>query len=151
MDKAHLLLKQAQTSHRVLHPSNLLYQCHSLNNHQLPLFPSPNTVTTQQEVAQLCVTSQTLPRRKERHDLPSRMQVNSLCQQSISAPEASEHSTTEQRIPKSNNGQGVKSSRKQEGASTSSAPDGRLCFRCKQLGQLKKDCPELPYCSKYRT
>ena len=35
--------------------------------------------------------------------------------------------------------------------STSNAPGGRLCFQCKQLGHLKKDCPELPYCSKCKT
>ena len=33
----------------------------------------------------------------------------------------------------------------------SSAPDGQLCFCCKQPGHLKKDCPEQPYCSKCRT
>ena len=33
----------------------------------------------------------------------------------------------------------------------SSAPDGQLCFCCKQLGHLKKDCPEQLYCSKCRT
>ena len=32
-----------------------------------------------------------------------------------------------------------------------SAPDGQMCFRCKQPRHLKKDCPELPYCSKCHT
>ena len=49
------------------------------------------------------------------------------------------------------NGEGVKNSRKQGTTSTCNAPDGRLCFRCKQPGHLKKDCTELPYCSKCRT
>ena len=33
----------------------------------------------------------------------------------------------------------------------SSTADGRICFRCKKPGHLKKDCPEQPYCSKCRT
>ena len=49
--------------------------------------------------------------------------------------------TPENKVPKSNGGQGVKSS----------TPDGQTCFRCKQPGHLKKDCPELPYCSRCHT
>ena len=29
--------------------------------------------------------------------------------------------------------------------------DERLCFYCNQLGHLKRNCPEIPYCSKCRT
>ena len=78
------------------------------------------------------------------------MQANPLFQHSIPAPEATVPNTPEQRIQKSING-GVKNSRKQATASTSNAPDGRLYFRCKQPGHLKKDCTELPYCSKCKT
>ena len=53
-----------------------------------------------------------------------------------------------QHIPKSVNGERVKSSKQEN---RSSAPDGQLCFCCKQPGHLKKDCPEQPYCSKCRT
>ena len=53
-----------------------------------------------------------------------------------------------QHIPKSVNGEGVKSTKQEN---RSSAPDGQLCFCCKQPGHLKKDCPEQPYCSKCRT
>ena len=35
--------------------------------------------------------------------------------------------------------------------SRSSAPNGRLCFHCKQPGHLKKDCPEQLYCSRCGT
>ena len=49
---------------------------------------------------------------------------------------------------KSVNGEGVKNSRQQ---GKSSAPNECLCYQCKQPGHLKKDCPELPYCSKIRT
>ena len=76
------------------------------------------------------------------------MQANPLSQHSIPAPEATVPSSLEQRIPKPINGEGVKNSRNQVTASTSNAPDGRLCFRCKQPGHLKEDGTELPYCSK---
>ena len=78
------------------------------------------------------------------------MQTNPLSQHFITAPEATMPDTPEEKIPKSHNGEGVKNSRKQVTTSTTNAKDSRLCFRCKQLGHLKKDCPELPYCSTCR-
>ena len=58
--------------------------------------------------------------------------------------------TPEEKVPKSLNG-GVKNSRKQATTSTTNTQDSRLCFRCKQPGHLKKDCPKIPYCSKCKT
>ena len=80
-----------------------------------------------------------------------RTQNNPLSQNSIPAPEATVPDTPEEKIPKSLNGEGVKNTRKQATTSISNTQDSRLCFRCKQLGHLTKDCPELPYCSKCRT
>ena len=94
------------------------------------------------------VTPQTPPIEQQS---PIRMQTNPLSQHFIAAPEATMPNTPEEKIPKLLNGEGVKNSRKQVTTSTTNAQDSRLCFRCKQLGHLKKDCPELPYCSKCRT
>ena len=74
-----------------------------------------------------------------------------MSQNSIPAPEATVPNTPEEKIPKSLNGEGVKNSRKQATPSTTTTQDSQLCFRCKQPGHLKKDCPKLPYCSKCRT
>ena len=79
-----------------------------------------------------------------------RMQTNPLSQNSIAASEATMPDTPEEKVPKSLNGEGVRNSRKQATTSTTNAQDSRLCFRCKQPGHLKKDCLELPYCSKCR-
>ena len=80
-----------------------------------------------------------------------RTQTNPLSQNSIAAPEATVPDTPEEKVPKSLSGEGVKNSRKQATTSTTNTQDSRLCFRCKQPGHLKKDCPKLPYCSKCRT
>ena len=53
-----------------------------------------------------------------------------------------------QHIPKSANGEGVKNSKI---TTRPNATKEQLCFRCKQPGHLKKDCPEQPYCSRCRT
>ena len=76
--------------------------------------------------------------------------TNPATQPSIPAAETCQpvSSSTLQHIPKSANGEGVKSSKPE---SRSSAPDGGLCFHCKQPGHPKKDCPEQPNCSKCRT
>ena len=57
-------------------------------------------------------------------------------------------SSPQQSNPKYTNGEGVKCSRQQ---GKSNGQDEQPCFCCKQPGHLKRDCPELPYCSKCRT
>ena len=94
------------------------------------------------------VTPQTSPINQQS---PIRTKNNSLSQNSIPALDATVPDTPEEKIPKSLNGEGVKNSRKQATMSTTNAQGSRLCFRCKQPGNLKKDYSELPYCSKCRT
>ena len=74
---------------------------------------------------------------------PNGTQNNPPAQHIISAPVTTVSSTQEPKLPKPANGEGVKNSRKQENAPTSTAPDGRLCFQCKQQGHLKKDFKSL--------
>ena len=87
------------------------------------------------------VNPQGQPIRQPRQPSPFRQGFNPLVQPFIPVAEAQPNAvpnTPENKIPKSNGGQGVKSS----------TPDGQMCFRCKQPGYLKKDCPEQPLCSR---
>ena len=52
----------------------------------------------------------------------------------------------QQCIPKSADGTWVKRSKQQP-----RQPDEHLCFHCNLPGHLKRNCPEIPYCSKCRT
>ena len=52
----------------------------------------------------------------------------------------------QQRVLKSADGTRVKCSKQQ-----TRQPDECLCFYCNLPGHLKRDCPELPYCSRCRT
>ena len=93
---------------------------------------------------------QSSPTTQSRQQSPIRTNTNLPTQPFIPAAEThkSVSSSPLQHIPKSVKGKGVKNSKSEN---RSSAPDGRLCFHCKQPGHLKKDCPEQPYCSKCRT
>ena len=85
-----------------------------------------------------------------REQSPLSTQINPSTQPFI--PAAAAHQTVPgspgQGTSKSVNGEGVKNCRQQ---GKSSAPNECLCYCCKQPGYLKKDCPEVPYCSKCRT
>ena len=70
---------------------------------------------------------------------PVKTNVNPPTQPSIPDEET-------QRVPKSTNGSQVKHSKPQP-----RPQDERLCFYCNQPGHLKRNCPEIPYCSKCRT
>ena len=91
-----------------------------------PAAPASSMYSTSQD-------NHTLPRQ----EVPTGSQNNLPAQHIISAPASTVPSTPEHRVPKSANGEGVKNSRKQGTASTSTAPSGRLCFRYKQPGHLK--------------
>ena len=112
-----------------------------------PPVPGSHAAPRQQgqpQFVQPRVNPQGQPIRQQRQPSPSRQGFYPLAQPFIPAAEAQPNAvpnTPENKVPKSNGGQGVKSS----------APDGQTCFRCKQPGHLKKDCPELPYCSRCHT
>ena len=95
-------------------------------------------------------TPQSSPTTQPKQQSPIGTNTNLATQPSIPAEVTHQpvSSSPPQHIPKSANGEGVKSSKPE---SRSSTPNGQLCFCCKQPGHLKKDCPEQPYCSKCRT
>ena len=109
-----------------------------------PSVPGSHAVPGQQgqlKFMQPRVNLQGQPVRQQRQPSPSRQGFDPLAQPFIPAAEAQPNAvpnTPENKVPRSNGGQGVKSS----------APDGQMCFRCKQPGHLKKVCPEQPYCSR---
>ena len=112
--------------------------------------PQPHNSNNTHPHTQSQKTPQSSPTTQSKQQSSIRTNTNPATQPSIPAAETHQpvSSSPLQHIPKSKNGEGVKSSKPE---SRSSAPDGRLCFCCKQPGHLKKDCPEQPYCSKCRT
>ena len=95
-------------------------------------------------------TPQSSPTTHPKSQFPIGTITNPATQPSIPAAETHQpmSSSPLQHIPKSANGEGVKNSKPE---TRSNAPNGLLCFRCKQPRHLKKDCPEQLYCPKCRT
>ena len=79
------------------------------------------------------------PHKQQIQQTPVKTNVNPPTQPMVSDEE-------QQRVPKSTNGSQVKRSKQQL-----RQQDECLCFYCNQLGHLKRNCSEIPYCSKCRT
>ena len=125
-----------------------IQQSHVAPWQQSPLLqpPVPGSRATpgqqgQPKFMQPMVNPQGQPIRQQRQPSPSRQGFNPSAQPFVPAAEAQPNAvpnTLETKVPKSNGGQGVRSS----------TSNSQTCFRCKQPRHLKKDCPEQPYCSR---
>ena len=94
--------------------------------------PQPHTPT------QMHHTSPKPHKPQDMQHSPVKTNVNLPTQPSISDEE-------QQRVPKTTNGSQVKCSKPQP-----RQQDECLCFYCNQPGHLKRNCPEISYCSKCR-
>ena len=83
-------------------------------------------------------TPSTSPHLHKQHT-PSKTDINRSSQFFITEE-------NQQRVPKLADGTRVKCSKQQ-----TRQPDERRCFQCNLPGHLKRDCPELPYCSRCST
>ena len=106
--------------------------------------PNPNNTPTH---AQSNKTPQPSSPTQLKQQSPIGTDVNPSTQPFIPAAETQPVSSSpQQNIPKSANGERVKCSKQQM-----RQKDEHLCFHCNQPGHLKRNCTELPYCSKCRT
>ena len=98
----------------------------------------PQTFTTSHQPQLPTKTQHTSPSPHKQHT-PSNTNIDQSSQSSIAGED-------QQRVPKSADGTWVKHSKQQP-----RQPDECLCFHCNLPGHLKRNCPEIPYCSKCRT
>ena len=83
-------------------------------------------------------TQHTSPNPQKQHT-PSKTNINPSSQSFIAGED-------QKCVPKSADGTQVKRSKQQH-----RQPDEHLCFHCNLPGHLKRNCPEIPYCSICRT
>ena len=98
----------------------------------------PQTFITSHQPQFPTKTQHTSPSLHKQH-IPSKTDIDKSTQSSIAGED-------QQCVPKSADGTQVKRSKQQP-----RQPDECLCFHCNLPGHLKRNCPEIPYCSKCRT
>ena len=99
---------------------------------------APQMFTTSHQPQFPTKTQHTSPSPHKQHTL-SKTNIDQSSQSSIAGED-------QQCVPKSADGTRVKHSKQQP-----RQPDECLCFHCNLPGHLKRNCPEIPYCSTCRT